>query len=154
MEYHGSAVLIATLAYHFHLGSGLAIGIFLAINLTATANLGTQIVAQRVNTAHTHAVQAARHLVGAFVKLATGMQHCHYDLEGRFFQFLMLVDGDTATIVFHDNGVVLGDSDVDSVAESCKCLVDRVIDNLANKMVQSFHACVANVHGGAFAHCL
>ena len=83
VESHGSTVFVATIANDVHIGCGLAIGIFLTINLATAANLGTQIVAQRVNTAHTHAVQSARHLIGALVELTTSMEYCHNHLKSR-----------------------------------------------------------------------
>ena len=119
MELHGSAVLIATIAYHMNIACGLAVGIFLTINLAATANLGTQIV-----------------------------------LEGALVQLLVLVDGDTTTIVLNNDRIILGDGYTNGVAKASQCLVDRVVDHLAHEMMQTLYTGVANVHRWALAHCL
>ncbi len=73
VKLNGCSMLIATVTNDVNVASGLAVGILLAVDFTATTHLGTQIIAQGVNTTNTHTVQTARHLVRALVKLTAGM---------------------------------------------------------------------------------
>ena len=154
VELNGGAVLVAALAYHLNLAGGLAIGIFLAINLAATANLGTQVIAKRVNARNSHAVQATRHFVRTFIKFSTGMKHCHHHLKGRLVKFFMFVNGDSATVVANGYRIILANYHVNGVAKTGKSLVDGVVNHLTNKVVQSLNTRIANVHCRTLANCL
>ena len=65
---------------------------------------------------------------------------------------LMLIYGDTATIVLYGDGVILIDSYFYMCAETCHRLVDGVIHSLVDKMVQSLLADVSDVHSRALTH--
>ena len=97
-------------------------------------------------------MQTAAHLVGAFVELTTGMEHRHNDLQSRLVHLLMLVYGDTTTIVLDGDGVIFVDGYFNMCTIAGHRLVDRVIDGLVDQRVQPLFADVTNVHGRAFAY--
>ena len=153
MEHDGGSVLVvAACANHLDLGGGLAEGVLLHVDLALAAHLGAQVVAQRVHTAHAHAVQAARHFVRPLVEFAAGMKHGHDHFECALVQFFMLVDGDAASVVAHGDGVVLADGDVYRVAIAGQRFVDRIVHDLAHQVVQTLDVCVADIHGWTFAY--
>lgn len=80
------------------------------------------------------------------------MEHSHYHLERRTVLFGVHVDGDTASVILYDDGVVGADSHLDVGAIACKCLVDGVVHGFVNQVVQALFTDVANIHGGALAH--
>jgi hypothetical protein len=90
-----------------------------------------------VDTAHTDAVQTTGNLVGAFIELTTGVEHGHDDLEGALVQLLVLVDGDTASIVLtvQEPSSLMVTSMLG--AEACHSLVDRVVHGLVDEVVES-----------------
>ena len=133
-------------AHNGDLGSGLAVSIFLAIDLALAAHLGAQVVAKGVHATHAHAVQAARHLVRPLIKLTTGVEHGHDHFERALVELLVFVHGNTAAVVAHGDTVVGANGDLDAVAKTGECLVDRVVHNLAHEVMETLDARVANVH--------
>ena len=114
--------------------------------------LCAEICRQSVDAAHAYAVETARYLVAAFVELSASMEHCEHNLKGAFVLFLMHVYGYAAAVVDHGNRVVPVDGDVDMIGKSCESLVNRVVDHLIYKMVQTFCAYIADIHRRAFPY--
>ena len=105
-----------------------------------------------VHTTHTHTVQTAADLVGAFVELTSGMEHCHHHLKCRLVQFGMFVHGNSSTVVLHGDRVVGIDGHFNVRTVARHCLVDRVVNGFVYQMVQTFFADVSDIHCGAFAY--
>ena len=78
--------------------------------------------------------------------------HRHHDLEGALVHLLVLIDGDTASIVLDGNGVIFIDRYFDMRTIAGHRLVDRVVDGLVDQMVKTLLADVTDVHSGAFAY--
>ena len=80
-------------AHDFHIVERLSLFVFLLIDVAVAIDLRHHPRRQRIDARNAHAVQAARHLVGAFVELTARVQHRHHDLEGRLVHLLVLIDG-------------------------------------------------------------
>ena len=100
-----------------------------------------------VDHRHADAVQAAGHLVGRLVKLATGVQHRQRQFDAGNLLDGMDIDRNTATVVDHGNDVVFLDGDGDQVAVAGQRLVDRVVHHLVHEMVQPVLPGGPDVHG-------
>ena len=108
---------------------------------------------QRVDDRNTHAVQAARHLIGILVELTAGMELGHDDLGRRDLLFLMDIDRDAAAVVGNGNGIVGVERDGHQVCIPAQSLVDRVIDDLIDHMVQARPVVgIADIHSRPLAH--
>ena len=145
----------ATLVGGAHLRDGIerfALGILLPIDLSVTIDFDLHVVAQRVDAAHAHAVQAAADLVGVLIELAASVQHRHHHLECRAVLLLVHVHWDAASVVFDGDGVVRVDADIDAGAEARQSLVDRVVHHLVYQVVQATLVDVANIHSRAHTH--
>src|SRR5690606_29947602 len=95
----------------------------------------------------------ARDRVAAAAELAAGVQHGQHDLDGRLRGVgRVRVDGDTAAVVDHAQRAVFEDRHVDRVAVAGQRLIDRVVDDLVDKVVQAPLTSRADVHAGTFAH--
>ena len=92
-------------------------------------------------------MQTTAYLIRAFIELTSSVKYGHYHLKCRLMEFLMLINGDTTTIVFYRDGTVFVERNLNICAVTCHCFVDRVIHCLVNKMVKSLLTNVANVHG-------
>ena len=88
---------------HFHRSLRMSLGIFLSVNFTIAEHLRHHFGRQGIHTAHTHAVQTARHFVRAFVELTAGMQHGHHHFKGRASFFGVHIHGDTASVVLYND---------------------------------------------------
>ena len=155
VEFDGGAMLFfATFTNHGHRASGLAFAVFLHVHLAAAAHLGTQVVAQRIHTTHTHAMQATRHFVGSFVEFTAGMEHGHHHFKRRFVELFVHIHRNTATIVAHRHGVVGVDAHFYLVAIACQCFVDGVVHHFRYQVVHTLDVGVTNIHCRTFAHCL
>ena len=64
----------------------------------------------------------------------------------------MLVDGNTAAVVLHSDGIILVDGYFDILAKASHCLVDGVIDGFVDQVMKTLLTDVANVHGGTLTH--
>ncbi len=125
---------------------------FLLVYCVVAEDLHYHVVAQGVDAAHAHAVQATGDLVAVLVELAAGVEDGHDDLEGGAVLFLVHVDGDTATVVLDGDAVVGVYLHVDLVAVARQSLVNGVVHNLIDKVVQAAFVHVADVHSRAHAH--
>src|SRR5580658_3515303 len=63
----------------------------------------------------------------------------------------MHVDGNAAPVVFDRDAIVAQNRDIDFGAKSGQRLVDRVVDDLGDKMMQPALRSVADVHTGTLA---
>jgi hypothetical protein len=82
-------------------------------------DLDVELLRERVDAAHAHAVQAAGDLVGGGVELAAGVQLGQHHLHGRHLLAvgqIHHVHGNAAAVVDHGDGVVDVDGDIDFLA--------------------------------------
>ena len=115
---------MATGAYHTQFGCGLAAAVLLYVCLAVAVYFGAQISREGVYTAHAHTVQTTGHLVGAFIELTAGMQHCQNHLKSALALFLVEVDRYTAAVVDYGYGVVRVYCYVDFFGKSGEGFVD------------------------------
>ena len=93
-------------------------------------------------------------LYACAVELAAGVEVRHHGLEGGLAGAGVLVDGDAAAVVGHEDAAVLLDRDRDVVAEAGHRLVDGVVDDLVNQVVEAALIGGADVHAGPPPDCL
>ena len=93
-------------AYHTQFGCGLAAAVLLHVCLAVAVYFGAQISRECVYTTYAYTVQTTGHLVGAFIELTTGMQHCQNHLKSALALFFVEVDRNTAAVVDYGYGVV------------------------------------------------
>ena len=117
--------------------------------VAVAADIGLQPGGQRVDHRDTHAVQTARHLVGALFELAAGVQHGHHHVDGRHTG-LMHRHRDTAAVVGDLDTAVVEQADIDLVGVAGHRLVDGVVHDLPDQVVQTTSAGGADVHAGTF----
>ncbi|CCY02905.1 uncharacterized protein BN812_00459 [Prevotella sp. CAG:924] len=139
-------------ANHLHRIERATLLIFLLIDLAITEHLRHHVCRERIHTAHTHTVQTTADLVGAFIKLTSGMEHRHHHFKGRLVQLRMLIYRDTATIILHRHRTVHIECHLNVVAITGHGLIDRVVHRLIDKMVQAFLANIAYIHSRALTH--
>ena len=142
----------AALADHLQLAGGVAVIVGLGVDLAVALDLHLQPLAERVDHAHAHAVQAAGHLVGLVVELAARVQLGHDHLHGGDAFALVHVHRDAPAVVLHRHAVVGVDDHLHVVAVSAHGLVHRVVHHLVDQVVQPIGAGGADVHGRALAH--
>ena len=104
--------------------------------------------------------KATRLDVRAFFELPTEFQHRHHAFERGDFtigvgrQLLMDTNRDSTTVVLHSDAAVIVDRDGDGGRESSHRFVDRVVDDFADKVMESIAIGVSDVHSGALANML
>ncbi len=125
------------LADDLHWSVGHAPRVRLTVDLAAFVDLGDEPLAERVDDRGANAVQAARHLVPAATELAPGVQLGEHQFEPGLLLGRMHVDGNAAAIVDHRHRVVGVQGDDDGVACPGECLVDGVVDDLADEVMQA-----------------
>ena len=137
---------------HMHRSQRFAFRIILAVDLAVTIDLHVHLLRERVHAAHTHTVQTTGHLVAVFIKLTTGVEHGHHDLQRGFMLLRVHIYRNTTTVILHGNGVILIDMNRDLVAETGERLVDRVIHYLIHQVVQTLQRDIADIHRRPLAH--
>ena len=121
--------------------------------VAVTPDRQLQPLRKRVDHRHTHAVQAAGHLVAtAVAELAAGVQHGQDDLGGRATLLLVHGNRDAAAVVADRDAVVRVDGDLDRVGLAGQRLVDRVVHDLVDEVVKTPCAGGPDVHAGTLAH--
>ena len=99
-----------------------------------------------------HTVQAARHLVTTGAELATGVQHGEHGFQSALAGAGVHVGGNAAAVVGDGAAAVLIEDDENFIAVAGERLVDRVVDHLIDKVVQTPRPGGADVHARAFAN--
>jgi hypothetical protein len=87
---------------------------------------------QRIGHRHAHAVQAAREAVGAaraLVELAAGMQPREHELDDGRLLFGVQAERNAAAVVFHADGAVGVQRDLDFLAVARERLVGGVVEH-------------------------
>ena len=82
-------------------------------------------------------MQAARNLVTASAELSARVQDGQNHCNGRNSHLWMKADRDAAPIVPDTDDIPRQDIDLNIGAITCKGLIDRIIDDLVNKVVQA-----------------
>ena len=150
VEAHDGAGVVR-FAYYGHRLGYLAAGELHLINLPVFVHAYLQPVAERVHNARAHAVQAAGDLVSPAAELAAGVQYGVHDLKSRLAGLALYVHGDAAAVVRHADNVPRLYGDFYVIAISGEGFVDRVVDDLVDKVVQPGSRGGADVHAGAEA---
>ncbi len=120
--------------------------------LAVTAHSDLKPFRQRVYAGYAHPVQAAGHLVGVVVKLASGVQFGHDHLYGGHAELGMNIHGNAASVVAHGDTVVHVQDHFHMGAVSGHGLVNGVIHHFIDKMMQPVRIGTAYIHGRALAH--
>ena len=131
----GAGLLLGGGAHHGERLHDLAVLERYAVMLGVAPHLGHEAGGQRVHYRATHAVQAARHLVGTGIELAARVQFSEDDLDGGAPFALHGVDGDTAAVVGHAGRTVLVEGYLYGVGEASQALVDGVVDYLGKQLM-------------------
>jgi hypothetical protein len=120
------------------------------IVVAVAIDLEDQFGRQRVDDRDTDTVESARDLVAPAAELSAGVQRREDDLGGRLTGVLgVLLDRNAAAVVGHPTAAVGEDRDVDSRANTGHCLVDGVVDELADEVVQPRGTGGTDVHAGS-----
>jgi len=122
------------------------------VDLAAAGDLDFEPFAERVHHRHAHPMQTTRHFVRAAAELAARMQHGHRDFDAGAFLDGVLVDGDPTAVVGDGDGIVCVEHAVDLRAVPGHHLVDAVVHYFDKEVMQTAHACRANVHRGTTAY--
>lgn len=93
-------------------------------------------------------MKTARSLIAASfaAKLTTRVKNGHNDLERRNAHLFVLVNRNSASVVFNSGGAILEQRDSNVVAMPSESFINGVVDNLTEKLVQTALAVVSNVH--------
>src|SRR5258708_35600362 len=98
-------------------------------------------------------MQAATDLITAAAKLTAGVQDGHdYFKRRKAGALVMLLYGDTASIVFYSYGTVGVDYNFDRVGIACQHFVDTIVDNFINHAIQAALVGSTNIHARAYTH--
>ena len=116
---------------------GLAVPIFLLVDLPIAVNGQNQLLRQCVHHRDTDAVQTAGDLVGVVVELTAGVKDGHDDLGGRTTLLGVDIHRNAATVVRNGDRFVSVDRNADEGAVTRQRLVNRVIDDLENHVMQT-----------------
>ena len=137
--------------HHLHGLGHIAAGKLHLIDLPVFVDPHLQPLAQGVDHAGAHAVQAAGDLIAPSAELSARMKDGKDHLQGGLPGLLLDIHRDTAAVVHHRDDIPLGDLYGDLVAVPGQRLVDGVVHDLIYQMVQSALRGGADIHARALA---
>src|SRR6476620_6496233 len=141
-----AALVLARRSDHLDRRVGNAALVGLLVDLAVAPNLDLHPVGERVDDGRADAMETARDLVSAAAELASAVEDGHDYFEGRFVHLRMLVDRDTAPVVDDRHDAVGADGAEDVIAVAAERLVNRVVDDLADQVMQASVIGAADVH--------
>ena len=124
----------------------------LGISLAVVAVVNLHPLGKSVNYRRAYAVQTAGEFISVAAEFSSRVENGVYHLKGRNSHFGVNSGGNTASVVANGNGIVLVDSHDNLLTVTCKCLVDRVVDDLVHQMMQTARRGRSYIHSGAFSY--
>src|SRR3989344_183449 len=100
----------------------------------------------------TDAMETAGFGVCLGVKLATGVQSGHGQLNTGEVVFGIKVGGDAPALIFNRQRAIFINGDENLTAEANQSFINAVVDNFFKEVVEAFFVGGTNVHARAFAH--
>src|SRR5260370_32882031 len=98
-------------------------------------------------------MQPGTDLITAAAKLTAGVQDGHdYFKRRKAGALVMLLYGDTASIVFYSYGTVGVDYNFDRVGIACHHFVGAIVDNFINQVMQAGLVGSANIHARTYTY--
>ena len=128
---------VAAFAGHLEVGSDLSALEALMMAMASIPNLHLKPFGKGVDRRGADSMQAARNLVTASAELSARVQDGQNHCNGRNSHLWMKADRDAAPIVPDTDDIPRQDIDLNIGAITCKGLIDRIIDDLVNKVVQA-----------------
>jgi hypothetical protein len=113
----------------------LAAGEAHVVFLAAAPDPDFEVLRQCIDDGDADAVQATRVLVVLVGEFAARVQAREDQLDARDLFLRVLVDRHAAAVVINFEGTVLVDRDVDLLAVTGQCFVDRVVDDLVRQVI-------------------
>ena len=126
----------------------------LLIYFTALADLYLQPVGEGIYHRCSYTVQTAGYLVSSTAELTTGMKDRKYNFYCRDSCLVIDTYGNSSSIIYNSDGIVLIDGYVNGITESCQCLIYRIVYDLIYQMMQSSAGCGTNVHSRTLSYSL
>lgn len=112
-----------------------------------------QLFGEGVDHGNTDTVQSTRHLVGAAIEFAAGVEHGHDHLGGGAAFFRVDIDRDAPPVVGDGNGAVRVHDDLDFRAITRQGLIDGIVHHLEYHMVQTGAVIrIADIHPRALTN--
>ncbi len=142
----GAALFLRDLADHLHRLSRDTAFIPLEVKLAFSLDFNLAPFGQRVDRRDSYAMQASRDLVPVSAKLGARMQYRHDDFKRRFLLLGMDLHGDPTTIILDGYTAVGVDRHVNRAAGTRQSFIDRVVDDLINKVVKRLDVGPADIH--------
>ncbi len=99
---------------------------------------------------HTDTVQTTGDLVCVLIELTSGVEVCQTHLHGRFGLTLRDPCGDTPTVIDDRDGTIIVDRDIDVRGKARHDLINRVVNDLVDKVMETSRICTSDVHSGPF----
>ncbi len=90
---------------------------------------------KRVNCGHTNTMQTTADFIAAATEFTTGMQHGHDHLKSGDLLFRVNIHRNTTSIILYGDTFVFVNDDLNVVAKTGKCFVNRVVDNFVDEMM-------------------
>jgi hypothetical protein len=120
----------------------------LHVGLAISPNGGFHPRGKGVGTGNADAVETARGFVAGCIaaKLSAGVKNGHNDLKRGNAHLSVLVNRNSAAVVFGADRVISVEGDVDLRTVPGERFVDTVVEYFAEKLVKAALAVVANVH--------
>ena len=100
-------------------------------------------------------MESSRHLIRVMVELASRVKLGKNDLKRALAFFRMDIDRDASAIVLDRADLAIRPilkEDLYGIAVSSHSLIDRVVNNLIDKMVKPVYSCGSYIHSRSQAH--
>ena len=99
-------------------------------------------------------MKSTGYLVSSTAKFTACMKNCKYYFNCR--KTCLVIDSyrDTTSIIRNCNGVIFINHNLNGITETCKCLINRIINNFIYKMMKTSAGGSTNIHTGSFSDCL
>ena len=109
--------------------------------MAAAPDLEVEPLRERVDNRDPDAVQTTGDLVtGTLAELCAGVKGGQHDLRRRLFLLRVALDGNPATVVGNAARIVRVKGDLNPIAVTGQCLINRVVDDFKDEMVQPARA--------------
>ena len=101
----------------------------------------------------TYTVKSSGYFISSSAEFTSGMKNGMNNFHRRNSHLRMFINRHTSSVVFHHNGIITLNGNMNRLAVTCKSFIYTIINDFIYEMMKSLWACTSYIHAGSFSYC-
>ena len=127
--------------------------ISLSVDISVTLDFHFHMGGKGIYDRSTYTMETPGYLISSAAEFTAGMEHGMNHFHCGDSHLRMDINRHASSIVFHHNGIILLDGNMDILTVASKCFVDTVVYDFVNQVVQTSRAGGTDIHPWSLTNC-